>query len=135
MFLVFGTNDCRYCELAKTLLKERNASFTYVSLDNLFGKNWRDIFDKLKHVKKLTNIPIIFKSLKDEDSLSIRAFLLSCETFGLKDSHSLNQPDIDFETITDDWSLVGSYSNLIDMFEKLDDLVDREEILKLDLDY
>lgn len=119
MFLIFGTNDCKYCKFAINLLIERDVTFRYVSLDDLYGKNWKDIFDKLKHVKTLTTIPIIFSSLR----LSLNREGHEAETDIFK--------DIDFERITDDWKLIGSYFDLVDFFEEVDD----REILKLDLDY
>jgi glutaredoxin len=34
MFKIYGSNDCRYCRLAKTLLEDRDMPFEYIMLSD-----------------------------------------------------------------------------------------------------
>jgi glutaredoxin len=62
MFKIYGSDQCPMCEIAKDLLYEIEAPFTYVNARELYGEEWRAIFTELSNVIPAgwRSIPMIF---------------------------------------------------------------------------
>ncbi len=57
MFKIYGTDNCKYCILAKNLLKRENISFEFINISNKVS----EILDKYSNItKNQRTIPLIF---------------------------------------------------------------------------
>lgn len=63
MFLILGTQKCKYCNEAKKLLTSNNVDFFSLDLEEHYKEDWRQVFNDLKNVKglKQRSIPIVFR--------------------------------------------------------------------------
>jgi len=104
MFLILGTGDCKFCHEAKRLLEENGLKYTYIDL-SLKLDDWRSIFGTLTSILgPQKTIPIIFKTA-----------LASADTEAELTVDSLQ---------SNGWSLVGGYTDLMDLIESQEITID-----------
>ncbi len=57
MFKIYGSDNCKYCVLAKTLLKKENISFEFIDISDKIS----EILDKFSKItENQRTIPLIF---------------------------------------------------------------------------
>ena len=63
MYLILGTESCKYCNMAKRLLD--NIPYRYVNLEHVYN-DWRTVFPALaKWIGSQRSIPLVFKGNRE----------------------------------------------------------------------
>lgn len=102
-FLIFGTENCKFCKTSKETLDKYKMSYTYVDLTHLYGDNWRQTFtDLVSILKGQRTIPIIFKREKAEERPEFNLPLTPEKV--------------------ESWTLLGTYNELLRYLDSIIDL-------------
>lgn len=62
-YIIYGSDQCPMCDIAKELLDEEEKTYTYVNARDKYGDEWRQIFTDLKSLVPdgWKTIPMIFR--------------------------------------------------------------------------
>jgi glutaredoxin len=105
-FLIFGNENCKFCNTSKETLNNYKYSYTYVDLGLLYGDDWRQIFKSLEPILKgQRTIPII---------------LVRCRSGSGSDEPDFIAP-ITPERLSS-WTMLGSYNELLRYLDSVSEL-------------
>ena len=99
-FALYGTPTCKYCEKAKSLLTESKLSYNYQSITDAYPDDWRNGLKYLRPLigEKHMSIPLVFVIKND----------------------NTEWPTIDNMDSFNGWSFIGSYFDLEEYIENMD---------------
>ena len=98
-FALYGTPTCKYCDKAKKLLAESNINYNYQSIMDVYPDDWRNGLKYLRPLigEKHMSIPLVFVTHTD-----------------------VEYPDIGNIDSFNGWSFIGSYFDLEEYIENMD---------------